>query len=55
MVKYGIFDKNTYNMDKNKYMIGIAGSSKVVFFKISETKIYKSTQKPRMSIIYKSI
>ena len=31
--KYSIFDENIYNMDENGYMMGIAGSSKVVFSK----------------------
>lgn len=31
--EYGILDKDTYNMDENRYMMGIAGSSKVVFSK----------------------
>ena len=31
--EYGIIDEDTYNMDENGYMIGIAGSSKVVFSK----------------------
>ncbi len=31
--EYGIFDKDTYKMDENRYMMGIAGSSKVVFLK----------------------
>ena len=30
---YSIFDKDMYNMDENGYMMGIAGSSKVVFSK----------------------
>ena len=29
--EYGIFNKDTYNIDENVYIIGIAGSSKVVF------------------------
>ncbi len=29
--KHDILDEDTYNMDKNKYMMDIAGSSKVVF------------------------
>ena len=31
--EYGILDEDTYNMDENWYIIGIAGSSKVVFSK----------------------
>lgn len=31
--KYGIFDKYIYNIDQNRYMISIIGSSKVVFSK----------------------
>ncbi len=31
--QHGILDEDTYNMDENGYMIGIAGSSKVVFSK----------------------
>lgn len=31
--EYGILDGDTYNIDENGYMIGIAGSSKVVFSK----------------------
>ena len=31
--EYGIFDEDTYNMDKNGYMMGITESSKVVFSK----------------------
>lgn len=30
---HGILDEDTYNMDENGYMMGIAGSSKVVFSK----------------------
>ena len=32
-VEYIILNKNIFNIDKNEYMIGIAGSSKVVFSK----------------------
>ena len=32
-VEFGILDKDTYNMNENEYMMGIAGSSKVVFSK----------------------
>ncbi len=31
--KHGILDEDTYNMDENDYMMGVAGSSKVVFSK----------------------
>ncbi len=31
--EYGILDEDTYNMDENGYIMGIAGSSKVVFSK----------------------
>ena len=31
--KHGILDEDTYNMDENGYMMGVAGSSKVVFSK----------------------
>ena len=31
--EYGILDEDTFNMDENGYMMGIAGSSKVVFSK----------------------
>ena len=31
--EHGILDEDTYNMDENGYMMGIAGSSKVVFSK----------------------
>lgn len=31
--KFGILDKNIYNIYKNKYMMGIAESFKVVFSK----------------------
>ena len=31
--QHGILDEVTYNMDENDYMMGIAGSSKVVFSK----------------------
>ena len=31
--QYGILDKDTYNIDENSYMIGIAENSKVVFSK----------------------
>ena len=31
--KHGILDEDTYNIDENGYMMGIAGSSKVVFSK----------------------
>ncbi len=31
--EYGILDKDTYNTDENRYMINIAGSSKVIFSK----------------------
>ena len=31
--EYGILDEDTYNIDKNGYMMGITGSSKVVFSK----------------------
>ena len=31
--QYSILDKDMYNMDENSYMIGMAGSSKVVFSK----------------------
>ena len=30
---HGILDEDTYNMDENGYMMGVAGSSKVVFSK----------------------
>lgn len=29
-IKYGIIDKNTYNIDEKSFMMGIAGSAKVV-------------------------
>ena len=32
-VQHKVHNENTYNIDKNGYMIGIAGSSKVVFSK----------------------
>ena len=32
-VKYIIFDKNIYNIDKNGYMMGIIESTKEVFLK----------------------
>lgn len=32
-VKYNIFHEDIYNMDKNRYMIGIGESFKVVFSK----------------------
>ena len=32
-MEYGILNKDTYNMDENGYIIGVAGSSKVVFSK----------------------
>lgn len=32
-VEYGILDEDTYNMDENGYIMGVAGSSKVVFSK----------------------
>ncbi len=31
--EYSILDEDTYNIDENEYMMGIAGSSKVVFSK----------------------
>ena len=31
--EHGILDEDTYNMDENGYIMGIAGSSKVVFSK----------------------
>ena len=31
--QYGILNKNTYNMDKKEFMIGVAGNAKVVFSK----------------------
>ena len=31
--QHGILDEDTYNMDENGYMMGVAGSSKVVFSK----------------------
>ena len=31
--QHGILDEDTYNMDENGYMMGIAGSSKLVFSK----------------------
>lgn len=31
--KHGILNKNTYNMDENRYIMGIIGSSKIVFSK----------------------
>ena len=32
-VEYDIFDENIYNIDKNRYIMGIARSSKVIFSK----------------------
>ena len=32
-VEYGIHDNDMYNMNKNEYIMGIVGSSKVVFLK----------------------
>ena len=32
-IQHKIHDEDTYNMDENGYMMGIAGSSKVVFSK----------------------
>ncbi len=34
--QHDILDKNTYNMDENDYMMGIAGSTKVVVLKYSK-------------------
>ncbi len=31
--EYGILNKNTYNIDKNDYMMSIAGSTKIIFLK----------------------
>ena len=31
--QHGILDEDTYNMEENSYMMGIAGSSKMVFSK----------------------
>ena len=32
-IEHSILDKDIYNIDDNKYMMGIAGSSKVIFSK----------------------
>lgn len=39
--KYGILDKNTYNMDEKRFMIEVAKSAKVVFFKSEKQAFIK--------------
>ena len=51
--EHGILDENIYNMGENGYMIGIAGSSKVVF-QNTKTNIHKLTRKPRIGVTCRS-
>ncbi len=39
--EYRVLDKNTYNMDENEYMLGVGGSSKVVFSKYQKQAFTK--------------
>ena len=39
--KYGILDKDTYNMDKKRFMMGVAGSAKVVISKYEKQAFVK--------------
>ncbi len=39
--EYRILDEDTYNMDENRYILGVGGSSKVVFSKYQKQAFIK--------------
>lgn len=49
---YDILDEDIYNMDENGYMIGLAGSSKVVFSKYQkQALVNQADNRERTSLI----
>ena len=39
--QYGILDEDTYNIDEKKFLMGVAGSAKVVFSKYEKQAFVK--------------
>ncbi len=53
--KYGILDKNTYNIDENSYIIGIAGSFQMIFSKYKKQAFIKEAINRKWKFLMETI
>lgn len=53
--KYGILDEDTYNMDEKRFMMGVAGSAKVVLSKYKKQAFVKQCGNREWASLIESI